>query len=247
MNWKKINFYVETLVYGSSSDASTTRVDRVTDWARNLLRSKNTRRFFGLGIFLLIAYIFANTLQAPTPKGAADTANASSAPTMQGPSAGAAPPLVHQDYVHSTNLEPEEIAVLAKAHRKIDIAMYAFTDTRIAAALAREALAGIHIRVYRDAEQYAQEEYRAAGRPTTSSILRAAGVEVRVKAPGPLMHLKVFNVDDSFVRTGAGNWSYAGLSEQDNDVVYIQSQDAVQAFNAEFKSIWSRPNNLVIP
>jgi phosphatidylserine/phosphatidylglycerophosphate/cardiolipin synthase-like enzyme len=120
-------------------------------------------------------------------------------------------------------LEPEEIAILAKARRKIDIAMYSFTDLEVANALASEARAGIRIRVYRDAEQYTQEQSRAAGRPTTSSILRAGGVEVRVKSQRDLMHLKSYEVDDSFLRTGSANWSRSGLTYQDNDVVYIES------------------------
>jgi phosphatidylserine/phosphatidylglycerophosphate/cardiolipin synthase-like enzyme len=53
-------------------------------------------------------------------------------------------------------------------------------------------------------------------------------------------------VDSSFIRTGAANWSRAGLEDQDNDVFYIQSPDAVTAFSADFEALWNRSDNLVL-
>jgi phosphatidylserine/phosphatidylglycerophosphate/cardiolipin synthase-like enzyme len=97
-----------------------------------------------------------------------------------------------------------------------------------------------------DAEQYAQEQSRAYGHETTSAILVAAGVDVRVKASRDLMHLKSYAVDSSFIRTGSANWSRAGLEDQDNDVFYIQSPDAVTAFSADFEALWNRSDNLVL-
>jgi phosphatidylserine/phosphatidylglycerophosphate/cardiolipin synthase-like enzyme len=136
--------------------------------------------------------------------------------------------------------------VLGKARRNIDVAMNAFTDKEIAELLASKERQGVRVRVYRDAGQYAQEESSAYGHETTSAILKAAGVDVRVKASGELMRLRSYAVDDSFIRTGSAEWSPAGLEDQDNDVFYIQSPDAVTAFSADFEALWNRSDNLVV-
>jgi len=57
-------------------------------------------------------------------------------------------------------------------------------------------------RVYRDSGQYEQESQRGF---STSEILLAAGVQVRVKASRDLMHLKSYAVDGALLRTGSAN------------------------------------------
>jgi hypothetical protein len=55
-----------------------------------------------------------------------------------------------------TNLEDVDLSLIEHAHRSIDVAMYTFTDRRIAEALRRAAKRGVLVRVYRDREQYEQ-------------------------------------------------------------------------------------------
>lgn len=55
---------------------------------------------------------------------------------------------------------------------------------------------GVRVRVYRDQEQYRQELDR--GGVTTTDLLLAAGVEVRIKGGRDLMHLKSYAIDDRF-------------------------------------------------
>ncbi len=56
-----------------------------------------------------------------------------------------------------------------------------------------QARKGVHVRVYRDREQFEQEAQR--GGVTTTGILLAAGVEVRIKGARDLMHLKSYAID----------------------------------------------------
>jgi hypothetical protein len=204
--------------------------------------SKRVQRIITLALFL-VTLVIVGRIVAHAP--AASVAGSSLAAPVYD-ARGTSTILEHQDYSPSADLEPEEIAVLAKARRKIDIAMYAFTDVDVAEALASEARSGVRMRVYRDGEQFAQEQSRAAGRPTTSDILRSAGVEVRVKSGRELMRLMSYAVDDSFLRTGSADWSHSGLTTQDNDVVYLQLPQAVKAFESDFEAAWSRPDNLIV-
>jgi phosphatidylserine/phosphatidylglycerophosphate/cardiolipin synthase-like enzyme len=111
-------------------------------------------------------------------------------------SKGAQAPAVEETHLYSpdTNLERSELEMLRTARQSIDIAMYSFTDRELAQELAELAQAGVKIRVYRDRREYEQETER--GGFTTTAILLAAGIQVRVKGSKELMHLNyVLTVD----------------------------------------------------
>ena len=67
-----------------------------------------------------------------------------------------------------SDLEVLDIAQLRKARSTIDIAMYAFTDRRLAEELAHTD-SSIQIRLYRDGEQFESEQRHAT---TPSHLLR---------------------------------------------------------------------------
>ncbi len=131
-------------------------------------------------------------------------------------------------YSPGTNLERSELAQLDTATRSVDVAMYSFTNRYLAEELATLARKGVHVRVYRDREQFEQETQR--GGVTTTGILLAAGVEVRVKGARDLMHLKSYAIDGRLLRSGSANWSPTGLKRQDNDLVYESIPEAVEGF-----------------
>ena len=144
-------------------------------------------------------------------------------------------------YSPGTNLERAELTQLETATRSVDVAMYGFTDRELGEELASLARRGVRIRVYRDREQFAQE--MQFGGPTTTSILLAAGIEVRVKGARDLMHLKSYAVDGRLLRSGSANWSPTGLKRQDNDVLYEASPEAIERFGRKFEEMWSKATN----
>ncbi len=144
-------------------------------------------------------------------------------------------------YSPGTNLERSELAQLDTATRSVDVAMYSFTDRYLAEELATLARKGVHVRVYRDREQFEQEAQR--GGVTTTGILLAAGVEVRVKGARDLMHLKSYVVDGRLLRSGSANWSPTGLKRQDNDLVYESIPEAVEGSERRFEEMWGRASN----
>ena len=147
-------------------------------------------------------------------------------------------------YSPGDNLERSELGQLDTATRTIDVAMYSFTDRYLAEELAALARKGVRIRVYRDCEQFAHETQAAAG--TTTDILLAAGIEVRVKGARDLMHLKSYAIDGRLLRTGSANWSPTGLKRQDNDVVYESSPEAVDRFERKFEEMWVKASNTTL-
>jgi len=144
-------------------------------------------------------------------------------------------------YSPGTNLEQSELAQLETATHTVDVAMYSFTDRYLAEELAALARKGVKVRVYRDREQFSQEtQWNGI---TTTGILLAAGIEVRVKGAKDLMHLKSYAIDGRLLRTGSANWSPTGLKRQDNDVLYESSPVAVERFEKKFDEMWGRASN----
>ena len=146
-------------------------------------------------------------------------------------------------YSPGTNLERSELAQLETATRSIDLAMYSSTDRELAEELAALAHKGVRIRVYQDREQFSQE--MQSGGLTTTSILLAAGIEVRVKGARDLMHLKSYAVDGRLLRSGSANWSPTGLKRQDNDVLHETSPEAVERFGRKFEEMWAKASNTI--
>ena len=157
----------------------------------------------------------------------------------------------------SENLERPELDHLKAAaeharaaKRPLDIAIYAFTERSVEALLVREAEQGTVIRIYRDGEQYENEERNAARfrDPSTTAMFRGQGnIHVRVKPPSPsdLMHLKAWS-DGEVLREGSANWSPAALKRQDNNLRFSRNPDEVKAFEADFEAMWNRASNRIV-
>jgi len=156
----------------------------------------------------------------------------------------------NQHFSPSEDLERLEVAELRAAAeraratgRSLDISIYAFTDPVLADLLVRAAEQGTGVRIYRDGEQYENEERNAArfrDRSTTASFRGQRNIQVRVKP-----HLKVWS-DGQVLREGSANWSPAALKRQDNNVRFSHNTQEVEAFQADFEAMWNRPSNIVV-
>ena len=138
------------------------------------------------------------------------------------------------------NLEQSELAQLETAVPSVDVAMYSFTDRYLAEELVTLARRGVRVRVYRAREQFAQE--MQWGGITTTSILLAAGIEVRVKGAKDLVHLTSYAIEGRLLRSGSANWSPTGLKRQDNDLLYETGPEPVRLFERQFEEMWARPS-----
>lgn len=132
--------------------------------------------------------------------------------------------------------------LISRARRRIDMAAYVLTDRRVIEALEAAAKRGVKVRIYLDPDQPGG---RAALGARFERLLRAGPVEARIKAGGQdFMHMKSYQVDGRWLRTGSANFSFSGESRQDNDILVIESLDAVGAFVARFDLLWGRASNV---
>ncbi len=158
------------------------------------------------------------------------------------PTAQAGSAEVAQHYSPFENLEQMDQERLDSAQHSIDIAMYSFTDRYLAEKLAKLARRGVQIRLYRDREQYEDEEQHIRG--TSTSLLRGqTGIQIRVKGSRELMHLKAYLIDGSLLRDGSANWSPSGLKRQDNNAHFTSDRAQIAAFQQIFEQMWNRAAN----
>lgn len=142
------------------------------------------------------------------------------------------------------DLEAVDAALLGRARESVDLAAFLLTSRAVTQALSAAAARGVRIRIYLDPDQ---ASLLRAGRSfeALAALARAPGVEVRIKTGESLMHLKAYQVDRRVLRTGSANFTNTGLSRQDNDILLVESQEAVARFLREFEAYWRRPDNLV--
>jgi PLD-like domain len=140
--------------------------------------------------------------------------------------ATAAEPEIH--YAPVENLEHIDLALIRSAKKSVDIAMYTLTDWEIIAALKDARVRGVTIRIVLD----------PSVRQAYAKLADMANV-VRVKKPGPLMHLKAYMIDGVLLRTGSANLSPGGLKQQDNDLIILRDPIAVAKFEVRFAEIYS--------
>lgn len=142
------------------------------------------------------------------------------------------------------NLETVDIPLIKAARSAVDVAVYTFTDRRLAEALVRAAERGVHVRIYRDREQFQSEQSR--GGQVLAILAHQPNIEIKVKASRDLMHEKTFEIDNRILRDGSGNWSLSAAHYQDNEITVTDNALAAIAFERNFTEMWNRADNEVI-
>lgn len=140
----------------------------------------------------------------------------------------------------------EEIDVNAIAHSRcnhLDIAAYVLTDTKLVAAIIAFAQSERQVRIYRDREQFEEEQKR---RTRGIAMLRSVpNIRVRVKSSYVPMHQKAWS-DGCILREGSSNFSPSGEALQDNTLTLLNDPASINNFEAAFDAMWGRSDNLVI-
>jgi phosphatidylserine/phosphatidylglycerophosphate/cardiolipin synthase-like enzyme len=122
---------------------------------------------------------------------------------------------------------------IAAARHTLDIGMFFYTDPRITAALQAAISRGVKVRMIYDAI--------AASSPASQHrFLRSIGGSVAVENWGGKMHMKAAVIDGKHVITGSMNWTAAGSSSNDENVILIRnSQKLATQLTAYFENLWA--------
>jgi phosphatidylserine/phosphatidylglycerophosphate/cardiolipin synthase-like enzyme len=155
-----------------------------------------------------------------------------------------------QPYEDSHNVRVA--GLIQRAARSLDIAMYSYSDTRIAAALEDAVRRGVKVRFLFDT---AAEDRKLSGPAllaSKSGRLEAMGIEVRWV--NKVMHHKFVLIDGprddaahargATLVTGSGNWSNGAATRYDENTLFLANvPELALRFQREFDLLWnhSRP------
>jgi PLD-like domain len=142
------------------------------------------------------------------------------------------------------NLEAIDYNTIVQSRcNHLDIATYSFTDLKLAEAVVMFARSGRPVRIYRDREQFEQEQKRST---RVTDILRTMpNIAIRVKSSMILMHQKAWS-DGCILREGSANWSPSGERQQDNTLTFLNDPASINNFEAAFEAMWARSDNLMV-
>lgn len=158
-----------------------------------------------------------------------------------------APPAVYRGAVHYSPLENLEAidsaTILNSRCDHLFISMYAWTDWELAKAVVAFANRGHQVRIYRDRDQYSQEQSRNDF--VAQQLAGNRNIAIRVKGSRTLMHIKGYS-DGCVLREGSANWSPSGEKQQDNTLTLTSDPNAIRAFEVNFNAMWNRPDNRII-
>jgi hypothetical protein len=102
-------------------------------------------------------------------------------------------------YAPVENLEHVDVALLQSARSKIDLTAFSLTDWPVIDALVDAHRRGVVVRVVLDpSEQHPLDR------------LTEVSDGIRMKPPGPYMHLKSYSIDGLVLRSGSGRFQWRG-------------------------------------
>lgn len=120
------------------------------------------------------------------------------------------------------------IAQIDGAQKSVHMQAYSFTSLKIESALERAAARGVDVQVILD------KSYQTTA-PRVESLLRAAGIPLKIDGKHPIAHNKVIIIDGERVLTGSYNFTaQAEIYNAENSVLIRNSTIAAQ-YEAEFQ------------
>ena len=123
--------------------------------------------------------------------------------------------------------------VLQNADKTIDIAVFFLTHKGIAEDLVAARQRGVNVRVILDATA-------ATNGYSKHTVLRAAGISLKVEDWGGKMHAKSAIVDGETVIVGSMNWTSAGESGNDENTLILTGTSHGKTYQAWFDRLWDR-------
>lgn len=127
----------------------------------------------------------------------------------------------------------ELITKIDSAQKSIYVAIYSFTKDDIAAALIKAKERGVEVKVIFDYDQ-SKSDY------SEDEKLIEAGIEIKRRDGSGYMHNKFAVIDEQIVATGSFNYSDNADNKNDENLLFIFSDDLAVRFLDEFNELWEQ-------
>ena len=132
------------------------------------------------------------------------------------------------------------IQEIEKADNSINIAIFSFTNGRIARTLVKAHKRGIHVKIIMDSEM-------ASDRYSKSRFLKNKGIDVRLRRglrtshrehKNGSMHNKFAVIDGKVLITGSYNWSISAEKWNYENLLVLTSSKLAEIFDKKFRNLW---------
>ena len=125
------------------------------------------------------------------------------------------------------------IQLYDQATRYIFVAVYGLTSPQAVKALIAAEKRGVDVRIITDRERLTDPKQRAA-----LSVLREAGIPIKINRHDNLMHLKQVVIDDDVNTNGSMNHTTSGNRFNDERVDVIRDHALSAKVREKFLSMW---------
>jgi phosphatidylserine/phosphatidylglycerophosphate/cardiolipin synthase-like enzyme len=181
-------------------------------------------------VVLLLFESSGPTETAPAPGGPATTSDLWEV--------GFTAPLIPDDpSKHHGGIDERLVALMDRATRTMDVAVYDFDLGNVADAMARATRRGVRVRMVTDSDTV--NNTRDAKVQSALGRVREAGVPIVPDGRGPIMHNKFTVVDGEWVETGSWNYTDGDTYRLNNNLAIFRSRELAENYSAEFEKMFS--------
>jgi phosphatidylserine/phosphatidylglycerophosphate/cardiolipin synthase-like enzyme len=125
-------------------------------------------------------------------------------------------------------------SAIKQAHSSLDVAIYSITKTDIVNAIVAAKKRGVKVRIITDRTEASNKYQRAA-----LTVMKNAGIPIKVNKHSGLMHLKVAIIDNKIVATGSYNYSTAASTTNDENLVVLHDSTMAKDYEIQFNRMWN--------
>ncbi len=141
---------------------------------------------------------------------------------------------------HTGGPDERLVALIDRATRTVDVAVYDFDLENVAQAMARAARRGARVRMVTDTDTLEntgedEERIQAAVR-----VVRDAGIPIVDDQRSPIMHHKFTVVDGEWVEMGSWNYSDGDTYRLNNNMAIFRSRELAENYIVEFEKMFAQ-------
>lgn len=148
-------------------------------------------------------------------------------------------PLIPDDRSrHRGGIDERLAALMDRASRTLDVAIYELDLPSVASAMARAAQRGVRVRMVTDTDTV--EDTRNEETQAALKTVRDAGIAIVADNRQPIMHHKFTVVDNTWVQTGSWNYTIGDTYRLNNNQAIFRSPELAQNYTAEFEKMFNQ-------
>lgn len=146
-------------------------------------------------------------------------------------------PSVDVYFSPENNVRSHILTVLGRAKKSVDVAMFSFTDRRLAQKMVAISKR-LKVRVLLDPKNASDNPYSKAGYLSNNGVnIRYAKV-MSVYGIEGIMHNKFAVIDGKIVLTGSYNWTASANSRNNENMLIIRNKRIGAIYEKEFSRLW---------